>query len=111
MQRMQLARHPKVSLRNWELTVRTVGKSGGNDPGVESVVLGISSPRSVEVVEMPRSVNSGNQTPVRFVEVEVTVEETPEEYTWMFHARCRGINPAEFFPSDGTGVETAQRVC
>ena len=55
--------------------------------------------------------NHGNQPTVRFVEVEVTVDETPDEYAWMFHARCRGINPAEFFPSDGTGVETAQRVC
>lgn len=55
--------------------------------------------------------NRGNQTPVRFVEVEVTVDETPDEYAWMFHALCRGINPTEFFPSDGTGVETAQRVC
>ena len=43
--------------------------------------------------------------------MEVTVDETPDEYAWMFHARCRGISPAEFFPSDGTGVETAQRVC
>ncbi len=60
---------------------------------------------------MPSFVNSGNQTTVRFVEVEVAVEETPDEYAWMFRARCRGINPAEFFPSDGTGVETAQRVC
>jgi WhiB family transcriptional regulator, redox-sensing transcriptional regulator len=57
------------------------------------------------------NVNQWNPTAVRIVEVEVTVEETPDEYAWMFHARCRGINPAEFFPSDGTGVETAQRVC
>lgn len=55
--------------------------------------------------------NPGNRSAVRFVEVEVTVEEAPDEYAWMFHARCRGINPTEFFPSDGTGVETAQRVC
>ena len=39
------------------------------------------------------------------------MEETPDEYAWMFHARCRGVDPAEFFPSDGTGVELAQRVC
>jgi WhiB family redox-sensing transcriptional regulator len=66
------------------------------------------------------NVNPGNRTAVPpisrpSVEAEVTVEEipeaTPDEYVWMFHARCRGINPAEFFPSDGTGVETAQRVC
>src|SRR6187455_2888565 len=43
--------------------------------------------------------------------MEVTVDETPDEYAWMFHGRCRGVNPAEFFPSDGTGVEAAQRVC
>jgi len=29
----------------------------------------------------------------------------------MLRARCRGVKPTEFFPSDGTGVETAQRVC
>jgi WhiB family transcriptional regulator, redox-sensing transcriptional regulator len=57
------------------------------------------------------NVNPGNSSAVPNVEVEVPVEETPEEYAWMFHARCRGIDPAEFFPSDGTGVETAQRVC
>lgn len=34
-----------------------------------------------------------------------------EDYDWMEHARCRGINPDEFFPADGTGVEIAQRVC
>ena len=66
--------------------------------------------------------NQGNQAAVGIVEVEVeapverttvdeTPDETPDEYAWMFEARCRGIDPAEFFPSDGTGVETAQRVC
>src|SRR5258706_14388331 len=58
-----------------------------------------------------QSVNQGNRPAVRIVEVEVTVEETPDEYAWMLDARCRGISPAEFFPSDGTGVETAQRIC
>jgi WhiB family redox-sensing transcriptional regulator len=29
----------------------------------------------------------------------------------MVHARCRGANPTEFFPSDGLGVEFAQRIC
>ncbi len=42
---------------------------------------------------------------------EVNVEETPEQYEWMIHARCRGANPTDFFPSDGLGVEAAQRVC
>lgn len=39
------------------------------------------------------------------------MDETPEEYAWMLHARCRGARPTEFFPSDGLGVEAAQRVC
>jgi WhiB family redox-sensing transcriptional regulator len=60
-------------------------------------------------------VNLGNLPAVRVVETEVTVRDTPDavpdEYAWMLHARCRGTNPAEFFPSDGLGVEAAQRVC
>jgi len=32
-------------------------------------------------------------------------------FTWMLKARCRGANPTEFFPSDGTGVISAQSVC
>ena len=40
-----------------------------------------------------------------------STEETPQEYAWMLHARCRGVSPTEFFPSDGLGVEAAQRVC
>jgi WhiB family transcriptional regulator, redox-sensing transcriptional regulator len=38
-------------------------------------------------------------------------DKTPEEYAWMSHASCRALTPAEFFPPDGLGVETAQRVC
>ncbi len=33
------------------------------------------------------------------------------EYEWMAHGKCRGADPSAFFPSDGTGVERAQRVC
>jgi WhiB family redox-sensing transcriptional regulator len=43
--------------------------------------------------------------------VDESTEETPQEYAWMLHARCRGVSPTEFFPSDGLGVEAAQRVC
>ena len=39
------------------------------------------------------------------------MDETPDEYAWMLHACCRGASPADFFPSDGLGVEAAQRVC
>ncbi|MCU1430581.1 MAG: putative WhiB family transcriptional regulator [Actinomycetia bacterium] len=41
----------------------------------------------------------------------MTVQETPDEYAWMLHAKCRGVKPADFFPSDGLGVESAQHVC
>ena len=30
---------------------------------------------------------------------------------WMVHARCRELAPETFFPSDGSGVADAQRVC
>jgi WhiB family redox-sensing transcriptional regulator len=41
----------------------------------------------------------------------MTVHETPDEYAWMLQGKCRGVNPADFFPSDGLGVESAQLVC
>jgi WhiB family transcriptional regulator, redox-sensing transcriptional regulator len=37
--------------------------------------------------------------------------EPPDEYAWMIRGRCRAVDPALFFPSDGIGVEIAQRVC
>ncbi len=39
------------------------------------------------------------------------MDERPEEYAWMLRAKCRGISPTEFFPSDGVGVEVAQHIC
>jgi len=36
---------------------------------------------------------------------------TTEPDAWMIGAHCRGLAPTEFFPSDGLGVEDAQRVC
>ena len=30
---------------------------------------------------------------------------------WMRRAKCRDISPSVFFPSDGVGVEIAQRIC
>jgi len=39
------------------------------------------------------------------------VEEFRDEYEWMFEGRCRDVNRGGFFPSDGLGVELAQRVC
>jgi len=37
--------------------------------------------------------------------------EPPDRYAWMARGRCRAVDPATFFPSDGAGVEIAQRVC
>ena len=31
--------------------------------------------------------------------------------TWMQEAKCRELPPEKFFPSDGVGVEKAQRIC
>jgi WhiB family redox-sensing transcriptional regulator len=33
------------------------------------------------------------------------------EHEWMLSARCRELPPGTFFPSDGLGVEIAQREC
>ena len=30
---------------------------------------------------------------------------------WMTQAKCRDLDPATFFPSDGVGVHVAQRIC
>ena len=39
------------------------------------------------------------------------MEESPDDYSWMLRAKCRGVKPSEFFPSDGIGVELAQHIC
>jgi WhiB family transcriptional regulator, redox-sensing transcriptional regulator len=30
---------------------------------------------------------------------------------WMSAGKCRDLSPAIFFPSDGVGVQAAQRIC
>ena len=50
------------------------------------------------------------------ITVDTRAEETTNEanaagFTWMLKARCRGAEPTEFFPSDGTGVISAQHIC
>jgi WhiB family transcriptional regulator, redox-sensing transcriptional regulator len=30
---------------------------------------------------------------------------------WMARGKCREVPPAVFFPSDGVGVQAAQRIC
>jgi WhiB family transcriptional regulator, redox-sensing transcriptional regulator len=56
-------------------------------------------------------VSPGNSDLTPSVGGNVEGPETPDEYAWMLHARCRGAKPTEFFPSDGLGVESAQRIC
>ena len=37
---------------------------------------------------------------------------TPEfDESWMLRGSCRGAQTRAFFPSDGSGVEAAQRIC
>jgi WhiB family transcriptional regulator, redox-sensing transcriptional regulator len=33
------------------------------------------------------------------------------ETDWMAQGKCRAMDPAIFFPSDGIGVQAAQRIC
>jgi WhiB family transcriptional regulator, redox-sensing transcriptional regulator len=42
---------------------------------------------------------------------ELPPAEYDAEHEWMHQARCRDLDPSEFFPSDGVGVELARRVC
>ncbi len=30
---------------------------------------------------------------------------------WMAQGKCRDVDPATFFPSDGVGVDVARRIC
>jgi len=33
------------------------------------------------------------------------------DHAWMLTGRCREIDPGEFFPSDGVGVDKARVIC
>jgi WhiB family redox-sensing transcriptional regulator len=37
--------------------------------------------------------------------------ERPMDTQWMAEGKCREVPPAVFFPSDGLGVQAAQRIC
>ena len=39
------------------------------------------------------------------------VKPIPDEYAWMLEGSCRGADTRAFFPSNGLGVEAAQRIC
>jgi WhiB family redox-sensing transcriptional regulator len=39
------------------------------------------------------------------------VTQIPDEFTWMLRGNCRGADTRRFFPSNGVGVEAAQRTC
>jgi WhiB family redox-sensing transcriptional regulator len=34
-----------------------------------------------------------------------------ENIDWMMKAACRKVDPDIFFPNDGMGVQTAQKIC
>src|SRR5580692_10363052 len=36
---------------------------------------------------------------------------TPMNTDWMADGKCREMPPTTFFPSDGLGVQAAQRIC
>lgn len=38
-------------------------------------------------------------------------DQLDQDTLWMLRARCRGYEPAEFFPSDGVGVDDARKIC
>ena len=38
------------------------------------------------------------------------MEESPDDYGWMLRAKCR-VPPLRVLPSDGVGVEFAERIC
>lgn len=59
-----------------------------------------TAPCNVGTVTMNAHTNNSPNTPT---------SNEPDE--WMLRAKCRGIDPAEFFPSDGTGVDKARRLC
>jgi WhiB family redox-sensing transcriptional regulator len=41
----------------------------------------------------------------------VRQQQVPDEYAWMLQGSCRGANTTSFFPSNGLGVEAAQKIC
>lgn len=38
-------------------------------------------------------------------------KEEPMDTEWMAEGKCKDLAPTIFFPSDGTGVQAAQRIC
>jgi WhiB family transcriptional regulator, redox-sensing transcriptional regulator len=47
-----------------------------------------------------------------YMDIDLSPEQQmPEGMEWMLQAKCRGATAQEFFPSDGSGVERAMRVC
>jgi len=58
-----------------------------------------------------RTMSTRTRRSVRFVEPRMSVDETPDQYEWMFRGRCQDTDPGLFFPSEGVGVALAQRVC
>ncbi len=44
-------------------------------------------------------------------ESDPTTNARPDDASWMLRARCRGMNPSVFFPTDGVGFEAARQIC
>jgi WhiB family redox-sensing transcriptional regulator len=44
-------------------------------------------------------------------ELDAALTAPRDDTTFMLHAKCRGMNPSVFFPTDGAGFETARRIC
>ncbi len=38
-------------------------------------------------------------------------EDASSDLRWMLRAKCRGVDPEEFFPGDSSGFAAAQRLC
>jgi len=63
-----------------------------------------------ETVPAPNT--SGTFSPRSALKEMMDTTPAPErEQPWMLKALCRDTSPANFFPSDGVGVEVAKRVC
>ncbi|MGH2669398.1 MAG: WhiB family transcriptional regulator, partial [bacterium] len=60
---------------------------------------------------MPLLLVPGSTTRAGTKRLHHTLDLTEMDHDWMRYAACRDRSPAEFFPSDGVGVEVAKRTC
>jgi WhiB family redox-sensing transcriptional regulator len=100
------------------VTPGTLGEGGGDSPrSARRATFGTTRafpPTPESGLKVGYAAVAGN--PVDSPHVEGVVDDglpSPDHHTpaWMDHALCRTLSPADFFPSDGVGVELAKRVC